>query len=77
MQLLTVHGAKGLEARVVFVMDADPEAAGAETATLLVDWPVDAEHPRRCAFVYSEARCPPSLPTLLAARARARASARS
>ncbi|HUG22064.1 UvrD-helicase domain-containing protein [Piscinibacter sp.] len=61
VQLLTVHGAKGLEADVVFVMDSDPEPKAAETATLLVDWPVESEHPLLCAFVYSEAQCPPSL----------------
>ncbi|WP_298829937.1 exodeoxyribonuclease V subunit beta [uncultured Piscinibacter sp.] len=58
VRLLTVHGAKGLEADVVFVMDADPEPPQAETATLLVDWPVQADAPRRCAFLYSEGRCP-------------------
>jgi ATP-dependent helicase/nuclease subunit A len=66
VQLLTVHGAKGLEARVVFVMDADPEKQKAENATLLVDWPIDAARPHACAFVYSEAACPPSLAALLA-----------
>ena len=65
VQLLTVHGAKGLEAKVVFVMDADPEPKTTETATLLIDWPVEAERPRRCAFVYSEGACPPSLVALL------------
>ena len=74
VQLLTVHGAKGLEADVVFVMDSEPEPQAAETATLLVDWPVESEHPLQCAFVYSEAQCPPSLSGLLererAARAR-------
>ena len=72
VQLLTVHGAKGLEARVVFVMDADPENKKAENATLLVDWPVDAAAPRGCAFVYSEAACPPSLGLLLAQERAAR-----
>ena len=61
VKLLTVHGAKGLEAEVVFVMDADPEPPRSENATLLVDWPVQATQPRRCAFVYSESRCPPEL----------------
>ncbi|MEO6409708.1 MAG: UvrD-helicase domain-containing protein, partial [Burkholderiaceae bacterium] len=61
VQLLTVHGAKGLEARVVFVMDSAPGRPPVQTATLLVDWPVDAEMPQRCAFIYSETRCPPSL----------------
>ncbi|MBC8055118.1 MAG: PD-(D/E)XK nuclease family protein, partial [Rhizobiales bacterium] len=65
VQLLTVHGAKGLEARVVFVMDTDPEPKNTETATLLVDWPVEADAPKRCAFVYSEAACPPSLAAVL------------
>ena len=72
VQLLTVHGAKGLEAKVVFVMDADPEPKSTETATLLVDWPVDAAQPRACAFVYSEAVCPPSLVALLEAERAAR-----
>jgi ATP-dependent helicase/nuclease subunit A len=74
VQLLTVHGAKGLEARVVFVMDADPEPQRADTASVLVDWPMDAAAPARCAFVYSEsaARCPPSLRDVLAVESAAR-----
>lgn len=72
VQLLTVHGAKGLEADVVFLMDADPEARNAETATVLIDWPVEAAAPRRCAFVYSETSCPASLQDLLADENRAR-----
>ena len=72
VQLLTVHGAKGLEARVVFVMDADPSPRKAETTTLLIDWPVESEAPLRCAFVYSEAACAPSLAGLLAAELLAR-----
>lgn len=72
VQLLTVHGAKGLEAAAVFVMDADPQPKNPDTATLLIDWPVEAEWPRRCAFVYAEGSCPPSLQGLLAAEVRAR-----
>lgn len=67
VQLLTVHGAKGLEARVVFIMDSSPERAGTDTATVLVDWPVELDRPARCAFVYSEGDVPPSLaPAMLA-----------
>jgi ATP-dependent helicase/nuclease subunit A len=67
VQLLTVHGAKGLEARVVFIMDSAPERAGTDTATVLVDWPVELDRPARCAFVYSEGDVPPSLaPAMLA-----------
>ena len=67
VQLLTIHGAKGLEARVVFVMDSDPEPQNPDTAAVLIDWPAQIEHPIRCAFLYSEsaARCPPSLAGLL------------
>ena len=72
VQLLTVHGAKGLEARVVFVMDADPSPRQAETTALLIEWPVESEAPLRCAFVYSESACAPSLAGLLAAEMQAR-----
>jgi ATP-dependent helicase/nuclease subunit A len=72
VQLLTVHGAKGLEAAAVFVMDTDPQPKNPDTATLLIDWPVEAEAPRRCAFVYSETACAPSLQALLATEVEAR-----
>jgi len=72
VQLLTVHGAKGLEAAAVFVMDADPQPKNPDTATLLIDWPVEAAAPRRCAFVYAEGACPPSLAALLATEVQAR-----
>jgi ATP-dependent helicase/nuclease subunit A len=65
VQLLTVHGVKGLEARAVFVMDAAPEAQKPQHASVLVDWPVDAMRPRRFAFVASESACAPSLVPLL------------
>ena len=72
VQLLTVHGAKGLEARVVFIVDADPEARSADTGTLLIDWPVESAAPRRVAFVAHETRLPPSLQTLFDAEQQAR-----
>ena len=72
VRLMTIHGAKGLEADTVFVTDCDPEPVRAETTTLLVDWPIDAERPRRCAFLYAESDCPPSLQALLQAERQAR-----
>ncbi len=72
VRLLTVHGAKGLEARAVFVMDAEPEAKNAATTGLLVEWPVESEAPRRCAFLYSEAACPPALDAAMAEEVQAR-----
>ena len=65
VQLLTVHGAKGLEAEAVFLIDTDAMPTRAETATLLVDWPVEAAAPRRVAFIASESRPPPALRDLL------------
>ena len=72
VQLLTVHGAKGLEARVVFVMDSAPEAQPDDTATLLVDWPVASASPRRCAFLAAESRPPGTLSALMASEQAAR-----
>ena len=51
---------------------ADPEPPQTEMTTVLVDWPVEYERPRRCAFVYAESQCPPSLQALLAAENAAR-----
>ena len=65
VQLLTVHGAKGLEAQVVFMIDGDAAPARAETATLAIDWPVQAAAPRRVAFLASESKAPPALQALL------------
>jgi ATP-dependent helicase/nuclease subunit A len=73
VQLLTIHGAKGLEARAVFVIDTAPQALKAEYASLLIDWPADAAHPTCCAFVASESKPPPSLRTLMQAEQSGRA----
>ena len=61
VQLLTVHGAKGLEARAVVVADADPAPRPPDRALLLVDWPVERSAPRRVAFIASGAEPPPSV----------------
>ena len=72
VRLLTIHGAKGLEARVVFVMDTEPEPPRPDTASLLIDWPVEAARPRCVAFIAAESRCPESLQTLLSLERAAR-----
>ena len=61
VQLLTVHGAKGLEARAVVVADADPAPRPPDRALLLVDWPVERSAPRGVAFIASGAEPPPSV----------------
>lgn len=65
VQLLTVHGAKGLEARVVVMLDCDAAPAKADHATLLVDWPVEQPAPVRVAFIASESTPPPALEPLM------------
>jgi ATP-dependent helicase/nuclease subunit A len=61
VQLLTVHGAKGLEADVVVLADMDAEGQRSATYSLMIDWPEGHSAPVRCAFVASERQCPPSL----------------
>jgi len=61
VQLLTIHGAKGLEARVVFMLDTDPLPPKRNSYALLVDWPDNAPHPAGVAFVQAESAPPPSL----------------
>jgi ATP-dependent helicase/nuclease subunit A len=67
VQLLTVHGAKGLEAEVVILLDADAAPPRAETLSLACDWPVTSPAPARLAFLVSERRPPPALKPLIEA----------
>jgi ATP-dependent helicase/nuclease subunit A len=61
VQLLTVHGAKGLEARAVVLVDGDPAPRVPGGPIVLVDWPAEEHAPRRVAFVHSPTAMPPSL----------------
>nr|WP_315426116.1 UvrD-helicase domain-containing protein [uncultured Albidiferax sp.] len=58
VRLLTVHGAKGLEAALVLLLDTDTPSAKAETMGVLVDWPGEAEAPVRLVFLASESNPP-------------------
>ena len=58
VRLLTVHGAKGLEARGVVLLDTDTPERPSETMGMLVDWPGQDVHPSRLVFLASE-RAPP------------------
>jgi ATP-dependent helicase/nuclease subunit A len=64
LRLLTIHGAKGLEADVVFLVDAQPERTPDERMSVLIDWPVHSPRPTCAAFIASSARCPPALQAL-------------
>ncbi|MDE2418246.1 MAG: UvrD-helicase domain-containing protein [Burkholderiales bacterium] len=58
VRLLTVHGAKGLEASLVLVLDTDGENNKPETMGVLVNWPGEDRYPRRFVFLASESRPP-------------------
>jgi ATP-dependent helicase/nuclease subunit A len=58
VRLLTVHGAKGLEAPVVLLLDTDGAAPRAESMGVIVEWPGEAPAPSRFAFLASESRPP-------------------
>jgi len=47
VRILTIHGAKGLEAPVVFLADSGPAAASHGAWQPLVDWPAGAVRPER------------------------------
>lgn len=61
VQLLTVHGAKGLEANVVCILNADPKEPVGSAYQLMVDWPPQSPAPTTCAFVAKTAELAPSL----------------
>jgi len=58
VQLLTVHGAKGLEADLVLMLDTDAAAPRAQTMGVLVKWPGEAPAPQRFVFIASEKNPP-------------------
>ena len=72
VRLLTVHGAKGLEAHTVLLLDTDARPPKGENMGVLVDWPGEDTAPRRLVFLVSEKRPPPCAADLLAAEQAAR-----
>lgn len=75
VQLLTVHGAKGLEADVVLLLDAAAETGKRRSEPVVViDWPGAVPAPQRLVFLANSNAPPPSLKAL--ARAEAGAQAR-
>ncbi len=72
VRLLTIHGAKGLEAKVVLMLDTDAPPPTAETMGVLVQWPSQEAAPQRMAFLASEKRPPACADDLLATEQQAR-----
>jgi ATP-dependent helicase/nuclease subunit A len=66
VRLLTIHGAKGLEARGVVLLDTDTPDRAADTMGVLVDWPGHVPRPERLVFLTSERTPPACAATLLA-----------
>ncbi|MFP8778245.1 UvrD-helicase domain-containing protein [Hydrogenophaga sp. RWCD_12] len=72
VRLLTIHGAKGLEADTVLLLDTDSPPQSTESMGVLVDWPAEEASPRRFVFVASEKTPPACADDLLAAERQAR-----
>jgi ATP-dependent helicase/nuclease subunit A len=58
VRLLTIHGAKGLEASAVLLLDTDTVERSADSMSVLVDWPGEDRVPRKFVFLVSESRPP-------------------
>ena len=67
VRLLTIHGAKGLEADTVLLLDTDAPEHKAETMGVLVDWPGEAAWPAKFVFLASESHPPVCAVSTLAA----------
>lgn len=72
VQLLTVHGAKGLEAPCVLLLDTDAKAPNPPTMGVLIDWPGRAAAPEQFIFLPSEKAACPSSQALVAREQAAR-----
>ena len=72
VRLLTIHGAKGLEAHTVLLLDTHAAPSRPETTGVLVDWPGEAAHPQRFVFLTHEKAAPLCAQPLLDAERRAR-----
>src|SRR5690606_3286302 len=72
VRLLTIHGAKGLEAHTVLLLDTHAVPSRPESTGVLIDWPGEATHPQRFVFLTSEKAAPLCAQGLLDAERRAR-----
>ncbi len=73
VRLLTIHGAKGLEADAVLLLDTDTAPRNADSMSVLIDWPGEAAAPHKFVFLLSESKPPACARQTLAAEQAARA----
>jgi ATP-dependent helicase/nuclease subunit A len=72
VRLLTIHGAKGLEAQAVLLLDTDTAPRNLESMSVLIDWPGEAAAPHKFVFLLSESTPPACAVNTLAAEVAAR-----
>ncbi len=72
VRLLTIHGAKGLEAHTVLMLDTDTGSSRPESMGVLIDWPGEEPLPRRFVFLASEKTPPACAASALALEQQAR-----
>jgi ATP-dependent helicase/nuclease subunit A len=72
VQLLTVHGAKGLEADVVLLLSSDTQTRNSQSMTTLIDWQPEDAAPQKFVFLLSESHPPSCAKALLEADFKAR-----
>ena len=72
VRLLTIHGAKGLEAEAVLLLDTDTAERNADSMSVLIDWPGQAPRPQKFVFLVSESQPPACAQEALAAEQAAR-----
>ena len=58
VRLLTIHGAKGLEAQAVLLLDTDTAQRNSESMSVLINWPGEALAPHKFVFLISESKPP-------------------
>jgi len=65
IQLLTVHGAKGLEADTVILLDTQGQKKESDSYGIYSDWPAELPHPARFVFLLKGADTPQAVRDLL------------
>ncbi len=73
VRLLTIHGAKGLEAHTVLMLDTDAPSSRPDSMGVLVDWPGENPAPSRFVFLASEKSPPVCAAEVLQVEQQARA----